>query len=376
MSEWVWPAYVGIIGGLLVFAVFLVPILGYQYRQYGRFTWRRLLGASGVSVYLVALVAYTLLPLPDSRGDWCGFGAPGWQTDPFRFLSDISDETTGLTLTATLRSTVVLQVVFNVFLFIPFGIILRRFLSQSIATTVLCGLAASFAIEMTQYTGIWRLYDCAYRVADVDDLITNTAGALIGALIAPFVLWWMPRQASLRATRDLARPVTPWRRWLGMAIDLALFNAIGFALIISYRLILLTFRGELPETPGVMEAILAALVPGLLVFFLPALQGSGASIGQRTVWLMPDWMEEVTVVRRLTRAAAVGGSYSVFECVSRFPGESAWVTFSGTLANVILVAAFISIPLTRHNRGLSGVIAGVDMVDERAQVLTKTPQET
>jgi len=374
MGEWVWPAYVGIFGGLFVFALFLVPILGYQYRQYGRFTWRRLLGASGVSVYLVALVAYTLLPLPDSRGDWCSFGAPGWQTDPFRFLSDIADETAGLTLTATLRSTVVLQVVFNVFLFIPFGIILRRFLSRSLVTTVFCGFAVSLAIEMTQYTGIWGLYDCAYRVADVDDLITNTLGALIGAVIAPFVLWWMPRQATLRATRDLARPVTPWRRWLGMAIDLALFNFIGFALIVSYRLILLTFRGELPETPGVVEAALGSLVPGVLVFLLPALQGSGASMGQRTVWLVPAWVDGATLGRRIARAA-VGGVYSALQFISQLPLENSWGTFSGMLANVILVVAFLSIPLTHNNRGLSGVVAGADMVDERAQVSTRMPRE-
>ena len=65
MGEWVWPAYVGVLGGVLLFGVFMVPIVAVQYRMYGRFTWRRFLGAAGLSVYGVALVAYTLLPLPD-----------------------------------------------------------------------------------------------------------------------------------------------------------------------------------------------------------------------------------------------------------------------------------------------------------------------
>ncbi len=53
----------------------------------------------------------------------------------------------------------------------------------------------------------WGIYECAYRLADVDDLITNTLGALIGALIAPLVLWFMPQRRELRAARDQSRPV-------------------------------------------------------------------------------------------------------------------------------------------------------------------------
>ncbi|WP_159700151.1 VanZ family protein [Arthrobacter sp. 18067] len=119
-----------------------------------------------------ALVAYTLLPLPDPSLLKCGPGGSTFQAIPFQFLDDIQRETSGLGVTGTLTSRATLQVVFNVVLFIP-----------------------------------WGIYDCAYRLADVDDLITNTLGALIGALIAPLVHSFMPQRRELRAARDQSRPV-------------------------------------------------------------------------------------------------------------------------------------------------------------------------
>lgn len=68
MSAWTWPAIVGVRFGTAAFLVILVPVLAYQCRRYGRFTARRVLGVAVVSVYGAAVVAYALLPLPDSRG--------------------------------------------------------------------------------------------------------------------------------------------------------------------------------------------------------------------------------------------------------------------------------------------------------------------
>lgn len=66
----------------------------------------------------------------------------------------------------------------NVVMFIPFGVfapLLWRKL-RSVKRTALAGLCFSFAIEMAQmFSG---------RLTDVDDLITNTLGAVIGCLIA------------------------------------------------------------------------------------------------------------------------------------------------------------------------------------------------
>lgn len=45
------------------------------------------------------------------------------------------------------------------------------------------GFALSLAIELTQLSGFWGLYPCAYRKFDVDDLLLNTLGVALGAYL-------------------------------------------------------------------------------------------------------------------------------------------------------------------------------------------------
>ena len=66
----------------------------------------------------------------------------------------------------------------NVLLFVPLGILLPVLWGsfRSAKRTVLAGLAVSFAIEFSQIF--------TFRTTDVNDLITNTAGAALGFLLA------------------------------------------------------------------------------------------------------------------------------------------------------------------------------------------------
>ncbi|GAB3256715.1 VanZ family protein [Arthrobacter pigmenti] len=358
MHNWTWPAYVGIFGGLGFFLLFMIPIIAIQYRMYGRFTWRRFLGAGAMSVYGVALVAYTLLPPPE-RALLCGPGSSRNQWVPFGFLGDIQRETAGLPLLAALSSPVTLQVVFNVVLFIPWGIIVRRYFSRGVLVTTLSGFLASVLIEASQYTGLWGIYDCEYRLAEVDDVITNTAGALIGALIAPVVLGFMPQQREFFESRHQNRPVTVWRRWLGMAIDYAALSIMGALLLILYRLALQMTTREIPAAGDSLSNALPILMAGFLVFHLPAFYGRGASLGQRMIWLTPDWKDN-TLWRRLVRASVVGGLYTVLTFLAGLYSTPIF----GFLAWLVVLAAIVSVPLT-GGRGLSCVAAGARIVDSR-----------
>jgi glycopeptide antibiotics resistance protein len=361
MSTWTWSAEIGVLFGVVAFSLIFFPVVALQYRRFGRFTALRLLGAAAVSIYLTTLAAYTLLPLPSSQGREC---EPQIQLVPFHFLSDIATDTAGDGVLATLASPAMLQVVFNVLLFMPLGIIARGFYSRGLASTVLIGVAASVFIEATQYTAIWGLYRCSYRLADVDDVLTNTLGMLLGGLLAPLVLSWMPRERALRATRGTPRPVTARRRWLGMAIDLALLHIIGGALDIAYRIVLLATVGDGPDRPDAVDAALGALVPALLVFIVPAARRTGASLGQTAVWLVPQWPRPVSAARRMLRAASVGGLYGALLFVSRLDLPVA-APVAGGIAALLLVAAAVAVPLTREAAGLSGLLTGAVMRDER-----------
>ena len=186
MSQWVLSARTALHLSLIAFALLWVPTLVSQFRRWGGWSPVRFVGSFVVSLYGAALVSYTLLPLPPLDSAWCAKAHTVPQLVPFHTLDDFSKEmaTGGSLLVA------IMQVVFNVVLFVPWGMIVRRYYHWRGRWAVLSGFAISLLIEVTQGTGMWGLYACSYRVADVDDLIANTAGAFIGALLAPALLWW------------------------------------------------------------------------------------------------------------------------------------------------------------------------------------------
>ncbi|WP_165570399.1 VanZ family protein [Aeromicrobium sp. IC_218] len=368
IDAWTWPAWVGVLLGSLLFVGVLVPVLVLQSRRYGGLSLPRLLGAAALAVYLVTLAAYTLLPLPSGDLDaWCAEHAVGHDLVPLHSLADIRRETAGLGTRATLTSAVTLQVVLNVVLFVPWGVLARRFLGLSLVTSVLSGFVASTLIELSQYTGLFGLIGCSYRVGDVDDVLTNTAGALLGATLAPAVLGWMPGSAELHEDRGRARPVTVWRRWSAMVVDLGTYALLGYATVVSYRLVLLATGHEIPLRNGWPEWVAAVVVPTLLVVVGPAATGSGASLGQRALWLVPDWPGRPRVADRLRRCLGTAGTLALVHAVATAPGHPGWVPGAASAATaVLLVAAVVAVPLTRDRRGLSGLVAGVPYRDARA----------
>lgn len=374
VSGWTWQAWFGLVGGSLVFFAVLVPMLLVQVRRYGRFSFRRLLGAAAVSIYAVALVAYTLLPLPDMRAN-CGGGVAGVELVPGHSIADILRDTQGLSLAGTLTSRATLQVVLNVALFVPAGMIARRYWNRGAGVSILLGAAVSVLIEATQLTGVWGLYECSYRVADVDDVIANTAGAALGVLLAPLLLSWMPSARSLSANRSAPRPVTVWRRWFGMILDAIAvqvsISMLSLVLLVP-RLILADGRG--PSAPqSVAEAVVIGAGTVVLVIVVPALVSGGASIGQRLVWLTPAWPDgRAPVARRLYRASVVALPYTVATAAPLLPGADAGITQTvvgviGIVSTLVVVIAVVSVPFSRERRGLSLIMSGAELRDSRSE---------
>lgn len=366
--------------GGLVLAAMLVPGLIWQYRRHGGLSARRVLGWCAVCVYSTALFVYTVLPLPDSPTQWCASHAVGHNFHPLAFVDDIRRETAGMAPLVALRSTVVLQVLFNVLLFVPFGVIARRYFGRGILTTTVLGFATSLFIETSQYTGLFGIYPCAYRVGDVDDVLTNTLGALVGALVAPALLWWMP-QARVLATRRLEpRPVTSGRRWMGMLVDALCFGAITLSVAVLVQVVArLWFSDAAIDTPFWSDVVPEA-VAVLLVFVLPAWHNRGASLGQTAVWLTPKWVSrdgthlvDASAPRRVLRSLVVVGPWVVAPGVAELigdaqPWEEALAASVRALGSLAVVLALVMVPLTRTHRSLSGVLTGAVVVDVRSEI--------
>ncbi len=127
-------------------------------------------------LYVLGLGCFTLYPWPQDPAAYCATHHLGAQLNPLQFIVDI--RTDGV--------TAILQLGMNIVLFVPMGFFLTRFFRMPswVAIAVCC--ATSICIEVAQLTGVFHLYPCAYRICDVDDVITNTLGGAVGVALG---LW-------------------------------------------------------------------------------------------------------------------------------------------------------------------------------------------
>lgn len=365
MNQHLWPGWVAILFGGLFLLVAGIYLLALQYRTYGRLSWGRSVSSAGVVVYLFALGAYTMLPLPANRGAFCAVQPhPGFQKLPFNFIHEIHADLGG-PIGAILRDPAFLQVALNVLLFIPLGLFAVRWLKSGFLGALTLGAVTTVVIEMTQYTGVWGLFECAYRFADVDDLIANFTGTLIGALIAylPIFAWLGGPRSSARENGP--RTVTRGRRLLGMVFDLAFLQLLWFVLAA------LEAAGKMLGAERWAEPWrfwIFLLIPALTVVLLPGLCRGGASLGQRCVWIGPVRADGTPVGagRSLLRGLlGAGGSCLAWNLSLLQPDTGAGAAGAG-IGVLLLLAAGVSVLCDRGARGVSVVLSGAEMADLRA----------
>ncbi|MBB6672673.1 VanZ family protein [Cohnella nanjingensis] len=208
--------------------VFTLPFLVVQYHRHGYIHKYRALLLYLFLLYLMNAFYLILLPLPSSVHNAPPAAESYVQWIPFQFLADIARET-GVRLAhpstypLLLQERAFLQAVFNVLLTVPFGLFLRYYFRRSWLPCLLASLGLSLCFEVTQVTGIYGIFDYPYRLFDVDDLMLNTAGGMLGYLIAAWLSLHLPRIDRLDASVDLSKKrVTYTRRGLAFLFDWAL----------------------------------------------------------------------------------------------------------------------------------------------------------
>ncbi|CAM4198881.1 VanZ family protein [Kibdelosporangium persicum] len=147
----------GLIGFAVVWPIVLLVLRGRV----------RPLVSGAVTLYAMPALAVVFLPLPTAT-------TPRLQQTiqllPFQWVLDA----VGGDIMA------VKQVFLNVLLFVPLGILARVMWQRTARQAVTLGFVASLTIEVTQLSGNFGTAPFVYRIFDVDDLMTNTFGSLIG----------------------------------------------------------------------------------------------------------------------------------------------------------------------------------------------------
>jgi glycopeptide antibiotics resistance protein len=323
--------------GLVLAVLLLIPTAAVQYRLDGRLGPRDLAVLVGAAVYAFAIWTYTLLPLP-AEGSYACLGA---QTRLLGTIGEIRLPDSGGPL-ALLRDPALLQVVLNVLLFVPLGWFVRVVTKRGVVVATLVGAAVSLLVELTQRTGVWGVYDCAYRLFDVDDLLVNTLGATLGSLLSLLVVRRRTRAVVLPTTLTLGR------RLVAALCDVVFVALTGAAAVLLWRAVEVYVR-EVPVDRGVQAAL---------------------------QWGVPLGLQAVVV---LTRGVTVGELTADLRTVARrprleLPGRAVkLVTGVGSLAllaagpyGVVAVALWAVVSLvaawrSRGHRGLSNALGGLDL---------------
>jgi glycopeptide antibiotics resistance protein len=213
-------AFVGT--GLLV----LVPLAALHYYRFGRVEPRRAFVLYALLLYGLVALALIFLPFPVSQV--CR-GEQMLSTVPFQWWTDMNNNLAAngrSGIAAMVTSQAFLQQLFNVALFVPLGVVLRKAYGKGAFAVAAIGLGLSLAVEVVQYTGNLGYYPCPYRIADVDDLMSNTFGALLGWMVAPAALV-VPRVPHPDDSTAPAGTVTVPRRLLGLVAELVLVIVIA-----------------------------------------------------------------------------------------------------------------------------------------------------
>lgn len=364
MGTWEVEAGIAVLLFGLTLPLAIGPMVYLHYRRHGRFSgWSAFLTVV-TFLYAWGLVAFTLFPLPTANQGFCSIREEisFWQLRPFASLSDVMHAATGSGFVGVLTSTTFLQVFFNVVLLVPLGMVLAYRYAKSFRFTLLAGLGISLLIETTQGTGIWGIYGCPYRLADVDDLITNTAGAAIGWLVGTALARVLP-DPNPPASTDLEAP-TVRRRIAAGALDLLFLIVTGLLAQIALNAAALGIEGpefrDLSWLPAARTFVGTIVVGFALFLAVPMLRRDRATLGQVSTWLAPSPLGRPTSVA--PRAVAIRFA------VRWLPVLVAAYFQPMLVLGIVVVYESVSVAVRRDRRSLSGVASDTETVTRRQLV--------
>ena len=213
--------------------IITVPFMVRKYRKLGSVPLSHALIAYSFVFYLMCAYFLVLLPLPADRTAYVASVASP-QLEPFHFLKSFMASTTATldnpaSWLSVATDPTIYEAFFNVLLLLPLGAYLRYYFKRTWWQTLIIGFLVTLSFELTQLTGIWGIYEHPYRLFDVDDLITNTTGAMLGFWLVGPVMRVLPDLRLVeREAKRRGRSASATRRALSFAIDMTL--AIGIAL--------------------------------------------------------------------------------------------------------------------------------------------------
>jgi len=124
------------------------------------------------ALYMSCVFALVFLPLPSLADGNLPTQFKG-QVIPFLSVYNVSQDPS---------VEGVCQILFNIVMTVPFGVYFAYYFGADVKKVAKYSFALSLMIEVAQLTGLFFIFKGSYRLFDVDDLMCNTLGGVIGAV--------------------------------------------------------------------------------------------------------------------------------------------------------------------------------------------------
>ncbi len=330
-------------------AMITLPYIIMQYRKYGSILPIRVLIVYSFIFYLLCAYFLVVLPLPPIE-EVASYTKPIMQLIPFASLKEFTmnssliwnDPATYLT---ALNEPSLYLIVFNILLTVPFGVYLRYYFQCSWKKTLLLTFLLTLSFEFLQLSALFGYYPRPYRLFDVDDLITNTLGGMLGYAITPvFAHFLVSRSRMDEKAYDRGRSVSPLRRVLAFFFD-NLIVLLTTAIITA--LILFLHDEFLLINPATHICLIYLAVIFVYLFILPILM-HGKTLGKAAVKIKlvtmdghtPHWYQYLLHFMILY-GLILPAPFYIFHCVLAFLTQSATAQWMYGVAVLILAFLYI-----------------------------------
>ena len=262
-------------------AFFTIPYAVYQYRKYGSLLVLRVVIVYSFILYMTCAYFLTMLPLPPIA-EVARYTSPTMDLVPFHAWTNFWENTSLVlsdpsTYLGAMKEQCFYEPFFNILLFVPLGVYLRYYFRRSWWQAILIGFLVSLSFELIQLSALFGIYPRPYRLFQVDDLINNTFGALVGFWITPVFSFFLPSRDRLdEVSYKRGRTVTYMRRGFAFLFDWAILTGV---LHLAGRVFGSPTLSDMLAMDGKRSVVLYIIVIVLYFILLPWLT-RGRTIGK------------------------------------------------------------------------------------------------
>ena len=216
--------------------ILTIPFILIEYHKFGSISFLKSFILYTFVFYIMCAYFLVILPLPD-QSFVASLTTPRTQLIPFNFIIDFINHTsfdiTNIsTYLTAIKESYFYVPIYNLLLTLPFGIYIRYYFKTDLKKTIFYAFLLSLFFELTQLTGLYFIYPRGYRLFDVDDLLLNTFGGVLGYWLGALVVKILPEREQIELKSKIkGKNVSGLKRTTSIFLDFFIY--IAFDIILS-----------------------------------------------------------------------------------------------------------------------------------------------